>query len=414
MGDRIARSPAGTVVVGASVAGVRAAQALRREGYRDRIVVVGDEPDMPYDKPPLSKQYLSGPMDAAGLLLLTPETAESNGIELRLGVPAAGLDISNREVVLADGSTLGYDHCVVATGASARPSPWEAGSGVYLLRSRGDSEALARALTRYRRVAVVGGGFIGAEVASASAARGCDVVVVDPLRRPLARAVGEELGDRLVELHARHGVATRFGVGVEAVSGAEGDLTVRLADGNELRADIAVVGIGAVCNDSWLAGSGVPLDDGLVCDRYCRVEGLGSLYACGDVARWFHPRHQQSVRVEHWTNAVEQAACVAHNIVADHPRAYQPVEYVWSDQYDVRLQVVGRPGNGSCVEAVGDSESVPERMAVLYGDRSGVLTGAATLNWPRALVECRRLVAAGAALRAAAQLLGGMRVPALG
>ncbi len=414
MDDRIGGSPSGTVIVGASVAGVRAAQALRREGYRKPIVVVGDEPDPPYDKPPLSKQYLSGPMDTHGLLLIDPEAAERDGIELRLGVPAAGLDAAVHEVHLADGTRVRYETCVIATGAAARPSPWEAQSGIHLLRSRHDSESLAGALSRHRRVAVVGGGFIGAEVASAASARGCEVIVIDPLSNPLARVVGHELGARLAELHTHHGVATRFGTGVEALTGVEGDLTVRLSDGEEMRADIAVIGIGALCNDSWLSGSGALLDDGVVCDEFCRVAGLDSVFACGDVARWFHPRHEELVRVEHWTNAVEQAACVAHNIVSESPRPYQPVEYAWSDQYDVRLQVVGRPSHGVRTETVGSAGSRPERMAVLYGDQYGALTGAATLNWPRALVECRRLVAAGSRVESATQILRRLRVPALG
>ncbi|HET9078716.1 MAG TPA: FAD-dependent oxidoreductase [Acidimicrobiales bacterium] len=413
MGDR-AGGPAGTVIVGASVAGVRAAQALRREGYRLPIVLVGDEPELPYDKPPLSKQYLAGPMDPDGLLLLTAEAASKAGIELRAGSPAVRLDPSRRVVELEDGHVLRYDSCIIATGASARPSPWAARSGLYLLRSRQDGDDLARALGRHQRVAVIGGGFIGAEVASAAAARGCEVVVVDPLANPLGRVVGEELGLRLADLHTRHGVTTRFGVGASDLSGTEGDLTVRLTDGEQLHADMAVVGIGAVCNDAWLAGSGLPVDDGVICDGYCRVQGAESVYAAGDVARWFHRRHDELVRVEHWTNAVEQAACVAHNIVSDAPRAYEPVEYVWSDQYDVRLQVVGRPARGSRTETVGDTDSVPERMATLYGDDEGALTGAATLNWPRALVECRRMLATGAGLRAAAQVLGGLRVPAIG
>ncbi|HET9733095.1 MAG TPA: FAD-dependent oxidoreductase [Acidimicrobiales bacterium] len=414
MGEPNRRAPAGTVIVGASVAGVRAAQALRREGYDRPVVVVGDEPEQPYDRPPLSKQYLSGPMDADGLLLLSAERAERDGIELRLGLPAAGLDPAAREVVLADGTVLGYEHCIIATGASARPSPWDTRSGVYLLRTRRDSDELARALARHRRVAIVGGGFIGAEVASTAAAKGCEVVVIDPLPNPLARIVGDALGQRLAGLHARHGVETRFGVGAESLTGAEGDLTVGLTSGEAVHADVAVVGIGAVCNDGWLAGSGVPLDDGVVCDEFCAVEGLDSVWACGDVARWYHRRHRALVRVEHWTNAVEQAACVAHNIVAEQPRAYEPVEYVWSDQYDVRLQIVGRPGSATCEDTIGDTSGRPERMAVLYGDDSGTLTGAATLNWPRALVECRRLLATGAAMDAARQVLSGLRVPALG
>jgi phthalate 3,4-dioxygenase ferredoxin reductase subunit len=414
MGDGSRRKPAGTVVVGASVAGVRVARSLRRDGYARPIVLVGEEPELPYDKPPLSKQYLHRSMDPGDLLLLSREDAERECIDLLLGVPASALEPEERRVVLADGSNIDYEYCVLATGASARPSPWEARSGVYLLRTRRDSDALSEALSPGRLVAVVGGGFIGAEVASAAAAKGCDVVVIDPLQSPLARVVGEELGRRLVGLHARHGVRTRFGVGVVQLSGVEGHLSIRLTDGGELGADVAVVGIGAVCNDAWLAGSGLRLDDGVVCDEFCRVEGLGSVYASGDLARWFHRRHQELVRVEHWTNAVEQAACVARSIASGTPVAYEPVEYVWSDQYDVRIQVVGRPGQGARIETVGDTSSAPERMAVLYATEPGELTGAVTLNWPRALVECRRLVASGANLEAAIHRLSSLRLPPLG
>lgn len=413
MGERSRRKPAGTVVVGASVAGVRVARSLRRAGYGGPVVLVGEEPELPYDKPPLSKQYLNKSMGSGDLLLLSREEAERESIDLRLGVPASALEPEERIVVLADGSRIDYENCVLATGASARPSPWEARSGVYLLRTRRDSDALSEALLPGRRVAVVGGGFIGAEVASAAVAKGCDVVVIDPLQTPLARVVGEELGQRLVGLHARHGVRTLFGVGVAQLSGSEGNLNITLADGAELAADVAVVGIGAVCNDAWLAGSGVPLDDGVVCDEFCRVEGLSSVYASGDLARWFHRRHQELIRVEHWTNAVEQAACVARSIASGTPVAYEPVEYVWSDQYDVRIQVVGRPAQGVRSETIGDTSSVPERMAVLYATEGGELTGAVTLNWPRALVECRRLVSSGANLEAAVHRLSSLRLPPL-
>jgi phthalate 3,4-dioxygenase ferredoxin reductase subunit len=384
------------VVVGASVAGVRVAQGLRRERFTGRIILIGDEGEDPYDKPPLSKQHLTGAFGDDRIRLLDPAAAAAEGIETRLGVAAAGLDVDGRRVLLADGTHVDYDACVVATGASARPSPWNAQAGVHLLRTRRDSDSLRDALLPEATLVVVGGGFIGAEVAASAASLGCMVTVVDPLETPAGRLLGDEVGGILAGVHDAHGVDTRFGMGVASIEEVAGGLDVRLADGTSLMAAAVVVGIGAVPNDSWMQGSGLTVSDGLVCDEYCRALDAPGVFAAGDVARWFHPDRLEATRVEHWTNAVEQAACVVHNLVNPHDmRSYRPVEYVWSDQYDWKIQIVGRPRVAEGHRLIGDTGVSRPRWAALYVGGTGSLVGAVTVNWPRASIECRRRVAAG-------------------
>ena len=391
------RTTGTVVVVGGSIGGVRTAQALRTEGFTGRIVLVGREAELPYDKPPLSKQLLIGAWGTERITLLDADTAEQSGIELCLGVGAVRLDVAGRRVVLDDGTELGFGAVVLATGARARPSPWDAESGVHVLRSLADATALRRDLAATGSLVVIGGGFIGAEVAAAARALGREVVVVDPLPAPIARVVGSSVAERFTELHHRHGVGTHFGVGVEGVRGGAGDLRVQLTDGTELCAGTVVVGIGATPEDAWLRDSGLLIDDGVVCDEHGRAADSPDVYAVGDVARWYHTGHEEHVRVEHWTNAVEQAAIVAHNIVHPAaPREHQPVEYVWSDQYDWKVQIVGRPGAGIRHELLGDLSGAQARGAAVYTDDSGLLRGAVTVNWPKALVTCRRLVAATA------------------
>lgn len=381
------------VIVGSSVGGVRAAQALRSEEFDGQIVLVGDEPELPYDKPPLSKQVLTGEWSVDDARLLTEEAAEQERIELRLGVAASRLDIARRELELADGDRLSYDTLVIATGAAARPSPWRPQSGLHVVRTLADTLDLQEDLRRDGPVVVVGGGFIGAEVAGAARSQGREVTIVDPLPSPIARVVGAEAAGYFRDLHRRHGVVGRFGAGVDQITGSAGDLALRLTDGTQLKAATVVVGIGAVPNDAWLADSGLVIDDGVLCDEYSRAVDAPEVFALGDVARWFHPGHRAHVRVEHWTNAVEQAACVAHNIAhPDDLRPYSPVEYIWSDQYDWKIQIVGRPTIGVRLDTVGDLEVDHPRAAMLYADDDGRLCGAVTVNWPKALVKSRRMV----------------------
>lgn len=378
-----------TVIVGASIGGVRMAQALRAEGYAGEVVLIGDEARLPYDKPPLSKGFLAGTATIADITLLDEEQAAAADIRLGLGRAATGLDLAGKAVELAGGARLRFDELVIATGARARPSPWGGHPGVHVVRTADDAAALREDLRRGGPLVVIGAGFIGAEIAATATAMGIDdVTLVDPVAVPLSRVLDPAVAELFGTLHARKGVTTRFGVGVTGIASSGTGLAVELTDGTTLSAATVVVGIGAVPNDEWLRGSGLTIDDGVVCDQFSRA--ANHVHAIGDVARWFHPRHQRLVRVEHWTNAVEQAACVAHNIVhPDTPYAHSPVEYVWSDQYDWKIQLAGR--TGGALDHVFVPGADPARsFAVLYADRAGRFAGALTVNWPRALIASRR------------------------
>ena len=385
------------VVVGAAVGGVRAAKGLRSAGWEGEVVLVGEEEHLPYDRPPLSKALLAGTSAVEDVGLLTREAADEAGIELRLGVSAEGLDLDAGQLLLASheggehGERLGYDELVIATGAAARPSPWGTARGVHLLRTLDDSRALRADLVADAaaggHLVVVGSGFIGAEVAATARGLGVAVTMVDPVEVPLSRLLGPEMGRVLGDLHTRQGVTTRFGVGVDDITGERPDLRVALDDGTVLEASTVVVGIGAAPRTDWLDDTaGLTIDDGLLCDEYGRVEGADHVWALGDVARWHHPRHGEPRRVEHWSNAGEQARVVAHNIThPDELRTHAPVEYVWSDQYDWKVQIVGEPGGEPTF--VGDP-ATDTRFAAVYGD--GAITGAVVVNWPKAVLAARR------------------------
>lgn len=395
-----------TVVVGSSVGGVRTAQALRRAGYDGDVLLVGEETRPPYDKPPLSKALLAGTIAEQDIGLLTEEAAGKADIQLLLGRTARRLDVAHSVVEFDDGERLHYDDIVIATGASARPSPWGQPTGVHLLRSIADSAALREDLGAGGHLVVVGGGFIGAEVASTARGLGLEVSIVDPVPVPMSRVLGIGVGELFCDLHRNNGVHTNFGIGVEGIGGERGALGVTLTDGERVDASVVVVGIGAVPNDAWLASSGLPVDNGVVCDEHCRAIGAPHVYAVGDVARWWHPRHGERVRVEHWTNAVEQATVVAHNIAhPDELRAYAPVEYVWSDQYDWKIQVVGRTGVGKH-ELIGDPAD--GRFAAIYRTDGDSLAGLVTVNWPRAMITARRAIVAGTSLAEFRDTLNGL------
>jgi NADPH-dependent 2,4-dienoyl-CoA reductase/sulfur reductase-like enzyme len=399
----------GVVIVGSSVGGVRTAKALRAEGYGGRVILAGEEPGPPCDRPPLSKQVLSGTWPPERAALLSAQAAAADDIELRLGVPAVGLDASARQVRLADGTRLPYDDLVIATGASPRPSPWRPESGVYQLRTLADCLALREQFAGAGSIVMIGSGFIGAEAAAAARSAGCDVTLVDPVLVPMERAAGSVVGALLAGLHRRHGVRTRFGVGVRSVSGRAGDLVVTLGDDSVLRADAVVVGIGAVPNDQWLLGSGLTIEDGVVCDAHLAATGAGHVFAVGDVARWPHPELAGLVRSEHWTNAADQGRCVARNITKpDAMEAYQPSDYVWSDQYDWKVQIAGQRPRAVTEWVVGTPEAQRPQVSVLHADAAGRLCAVVCLNWPRAFVQCRRLLDERAPAARARDLLAGL------
>lgn len=389
----------GVVIVGSSVAGSKTAEALRSHGYRGPITLIGAEDELPYNKPPLSKQVLVGSMAEAENLLLTHEAAHRAEITLKLGSPAIALDTDAHFVTLAGGEQIAYDTLVIATGVRARPSPWGQPTGVHVLRTIDDVRALRKEMLSGGHLVVIGGGFIGAEAAAAACKLGMTVQIVDPVPIPMARVLGDEIGEILSGLHARHGVETLFGIGVSGVTtdpsvtavAGHPALKVHLDNGSTLNADAVLVGIGTVTNHEWLEGAGLRLENGVVCDQFSRAEGVADVYVAGDLARWFHPRHEELVRVEHWTNAVEHAQSVAYNIThPDEPRPYSPVEYIWSDQYDWKIQITGRTGAETHL-TLKDKVSA-DRFAVLYADDGLNYSGAMTANWPKALIACRRAV----------------------
>lgn len=392
----------GIVIVGASVAGSKTAAALRSSGYEGPITLIGAETELPYDKPPLSKQVLAGTMTDSQNALLRGKEAEQANIILKLGSPAVALDTEARVVTLADGDKLSYESLVVATGVRARPSPWGQPAGVHLLRTLEDARALRTDLLAGGRLVVIGGGFIGSEVSATASKLGMAVQIVDPVPVPMARILGHEIGGMMSALHTRYGVETFFGTGVtditvdgpETATTGRPTLSVHLDSGEVLTADTVVVGIGTVTNHEWLEHSGLMIDNGVVCDQYSRAIGKPDVYAVGDIARWLHPRHDALVRTEHWTTAVEQAACVAHNLThPDDLKEFAPVEYVWSDQYDWKVQITGRTGAQTQLTLTDDS--VPDRMAVLYSDDGTNYSGAMTINWPKVLMSCRRAIGTG-------------------
>jgi NADPH-dependent 2,4-dienoyl-CoA reductase/sulfur reductase-like enzyme len=289
---------------------------------------------------------------------------------------------------------------VIATGAAPRRLPGQpALEGVHLLRSLDDSLALRAALERRPRVAVVGAGFIGAEVAASCRARGVEVTVVEPLPAPLARALGGEIGGVVAALHRDHGVDLRLGVGVAAIEGAGRVERLTLSDGARLEADVVVVGIGAAPETGWLEGSGLALDDGVVCDSYCSA--APGIFAAGDVARWLNPLFGEAMRVEHWTNAVEQGSYVAERLAGSDVGAqpFAPVPFFWSDQYDAKLQFAGRMRGDDTLRVVAGSLA-ERKFTALYG-RAGRLTAVLTMSRPRDLAKYRRLVAERADFEAA-------------
>ncbi|HTZ10089.1 MAG TPA: FAD-dependent oxidoreductase [Acidimicrobiales bacterium] len=391
-------------VVGASLAGLRAAEALRAEGHTGPVVMVGAESHPPYDRPPLSKQFLAGTWDRDRIALRAPDKLAALDLDLRLGRVAVSLDVEGRVVELDDGTSVAFDGAVIATGAQPRRLPDTAGvAGVHTLRTVEDSLALAAAAGAGVRMVVVGAGFIGSEVAATCAGLGAEVSVVEALPVPLARVLGPVVGRACAALHADHGVALHTGVGVaglevtgEGASPATaGRVTgVRLEDGRTLDADVVVVGIGVVPTTAWLQGSGLEVADGVVAGP--TLHCAPHVVAAGDVARWFDRSVDALIRIEHWTNAAEQGAMAARNLLAG-PEAsqdYVPVPYVWSDQYDVKIQIIGHPGPDDDVVVV-DGAIEEGRFVALYG-RAGRLTAALGFSRPRQLMGYRPLLEQGA------------------
>jgi NADPH-dependent 2,4-dienoyl-CoA reductase/sulfur reductase-like enzyme len=382
------------VVVGASLAGLRAAEELRRLGYDGALTLVGAEPHLPYDRPPLSKDFLAGETEAEGLALRR-QPYDDLDLDLRLGVRATALDVEARTIATDDGETIPYDGAVLATGAAPRRLPNTPDlAGIHVLRTLDDAMELRADLDHAPSVVVVGAGFIGAEVAATCRARGLKVTVLEALPTPMVRGLGTALGDTLAALHRDHGVDLRTGVGVAAFEGGARVEGVRLDDGSVVDGDVVVVGVGVAPSTEWLEGSGLTLDNGVVCDA--TLLAAPGVVAAGDVARWPNPAFGGTVmRLEHWTNATEQGVAAAARLLAGAGAAepFGPIPFVWSDQYDVKIQVAGHVTGDDTVEVV--DGSLEERRFVALIGRDGRLMGAVAFSRPRLLMQYRRLIADG-------------------
>lgn len=385
-------------IVGASLAGLSAARAAREQGFDGNLVIIGDESERPYDRPPLSKDYLLGKITVEDLAL------EAAGEDLQaqwlLGSRAVRLDGASRTITLADGESVAADGIVLATGASARTLPELAGlANVFSLRTLADAQLLSEELQPGRRLVVVGAGFIGAEVASTAKALGLEVTIIESQSIPLSGPLGAEMGSVVGRLHGLNGVELICGTGVDIFHSYEGHVTgLRLESGRYVPADLVLVGIGAVPNTGWLAGSGVETGNGVVCDAAGRTN-LPGIVAVGDCAAWFDGRLAAHRRVEHWTTAVEhpEAAVAA---LLDQP-APQPskVPYFWSDQYGVKLQFAGNAAQADRVAIEAGDPQEHNVLALYYrGEDPVAVLG---LNQPRLFTKWRRTLNTAPATAAA-------------
>ena len=381
-------------IVGASLAGLRAAETLRQQGFDGDVRLIGAERHLPYDRPPLSKQVLAGDWEPSRTVLTTDDKLAELGVEMRLGLKAAAFDLATRTLTLETGETLAADGLVVATGARCRTLPGtENLAGVHVLRSLDDSLALRAEFEAVpNRVVVVGAGFIGAEVAATARGRGLEVTMVEALPNPLSRVLGDEMGSVCAAVHRDHGVDLRTSVGVDGLEGDERVRRVLLSDGSAVEADVVVVGIGVIPNTEWLDGSGLTIDNGVVCDSSClAAEGV---VAAGDVARWPNELFGEVMRVEHWDNAAAQGAHAARRLLTADAGPFTPVPWFWSDQYDRKIQLAGRVRPDDEVRVVAGSIE-ERRFAALYG-RAGRLMGVLGFNRPRHVMRYRALIERGA------------------
>ncbi len=381
------------VVVGASLAGLRAVETLRGEGYDGRLVLIGAEAHLPYDRPPLSKELLRGEWGEERLALRRRDYAELE-LDLRLGRRATALDAKARQVALDDGTRVGWDGLLIATGAAPRPLPGAKPlEGVHLLRTLDDALALRADLEATPgRVVVVGAGFIGSEVAAACRQRGLEVTLVEPLPAPMERGLGREMGGLMADVHRDRGVDLRLETGVDGLHGAARVEAVQLSDGTRLDADVVVVGIGVTPVTDWLESSGLELDDGVVCDATCAT-GIPGIVAAGDVARWHHPVYGRAIRIEHWTNAVEQGVAAAKRLLGS-AAPFAAIPLFWSDQYDCKIQLAGLPELDGASRVV--HGSLEARKFVRLYEKGGRLHAALGFNQARRMVGYRRMIAEGA------------------
>jgi len=381
------------LIVGASVAGAKAAEGARRAGYDGRIVLVGSENERPYERPPLSKGVLRGEQDAETTRVHDEGHYDEHGIELLPGRTVTALDLGAAQARLDGGETLGFTTAVLATGAEPRrlPLPGADLDGVHYLRTRADSLRLGDAIRAGGRVAVIGAGWIGSEVAASARQLGAEVVLIDPALFPLRRVLGDQMGEMFRALHADHGVALRLGTGVTELQGTGRVANVVLSDGRVEPADVVVVGVGVAPRVDLATEAGLKVDDGVVVDEYLETSAPG-VYAAGDVASAWHPHYRAHLRVEHWANALNQGLAAGANAAGEHT-AYTRLPYFFSDQYDLGLEYVGysQPGDDLVVRG-----SLADRELVAFWHRDGVVSAAMNVNVWDVVEDLKAIVEGGA------------------
>lgn len=412
------------VVVGASLAGFRACETLRNDGYTGEITLIGGERHRPYDRPPLSKKLLLGDWDEERIQLRSKDAFDALNLRTNLGVVATSLSVTNRTISLqrsdlGEGNAdvpeiLSFDGLVIATGGTPRKLPQQPNmAGVHLLRTIDDALVLRHELQSGTRVVVIGAGFIGLEVAATATQRGCRVEVLEGLSTPLLRVVGETIGDVIAQIHRRHGVHIRCGVEVRRIVGSHAVSGVELGDGLVIPADVVVVGIGVEPTTQWLESSGLSLDNGIMCDATLNV-GVSGIYAAGDVARWpneLFSSDEPTMRIEHWTNAAEQGAHAASNLLAtsrgETPQPYVSVPFFWSNQFNARIQFLGRATPQDEMKIVAGDGETGKLMALYH--RGGRLRGVLGISMPTFVMACRSLLAERANLAEAIALVNSLK-----
>ena len=379
----------GFVIVGGGLAAARTAEQLRRAEYTGPITIVSDEGHLPYDRPPLSKEVLRAETD--DVTLKPAEFYDESDITVLLGNGARSVNTDAKTVTLTDGSELGYDELIIATGLVPKRIPsFPELPGIHVLRSFDESMKLREEAGSAGRAVVVGAGFIGCEVAASLRGLGVAVVLVEPQPAPLASVLGELIGSLVARLHRAEGVDVRCGIGVGEVRGTEKVEKVVLSDGTELDADIVVVGIGSYPATAWLEGSGIAVDNGVVCDAVGRASAP-HVWAIGDVASWRNTVGHQ-VRVEHWSNVADQARALVPSMLGKDAPAAATVPYFWSDQYDVKIQCLGEPEATDIVHVVEDDG----RKFLAFYERDGVVAGVVGGGMPGKVMKVRAKIAAGA------------------
>jgi len=385
------------VIVGASLAGGRAAETLRAEGFAGHILLVGAEPDRPYERPPLSKQYLRREWSRDKVFLHPAEYYDQQHIELRLGQRVQRVATSEKRVALATGTPIAYDKLLIATGASPRRLHVPGGNleGVEYLRTLRDADTLGATLKHTPRVLIVGASFIGSEVAASARMLGCQVTMLEAAAVPLLHALGERMGAVYAGFHRDHGVDLRLGEGIAAFRGAGRLEEAVTTSGAHIPCDLAIVGIGVAPVVDFLEGSGLAVNNGITTDELCRT-GLPDIFAAGDVANWWHPMLRERLRVEHFDHADNQGKAAARSMLG-RGEPYAPTLYFWSDQYDLSLEYAGHATRWDQIVLRGNPD---QRSFCAFYLQEGHIKACLSVNRSADLAKAQGLIAGGRAVEA--------------